>query len=729
MLMTTPIEQTAALTIGTVESVSPSEIKVLLELDAPQAMALNTGAPHGFPRINGYVLIPNEAGALVGMIVWLGIERSPFPKRTGMKDFGLVDLPFPLRKLVITPLGTLVHKKDTVKYNLILERGVAVFPTVGDPVLLPTRLQLKSIVEAANPSDRRVSIGSSPLASNANVTVDPNRIFGRHLAVLGNTGSGKSCSVAGLIRWSLEAAKEERKQEGRDDSVNARFIILDPNGEYSTAFKDLIEQEKARVFHVPPVEEGSEELVLPSWMWNSHEWCAFTEASSRVQRPVLMRALRELRATADVEGTSDDVRLYVLLRSFYRSLVNDRNKPAAYMEKPGKNDFGQKLHAIAVSLAGFAKGMKHEETALDQLAARIKEIADSKLNTFRNDDGEEVTFYHAFATGDVDDAIEAIKSMLETLPVPRENLGISADSPVSFDAEALASLIEQIAVEQGQTQHVDTLLLRVKMLLSDQHLKPVVSPATPQRLESWLERFIGGDPGGDRQIAILDLSLIPSEALHTIMAVTARIVFEATQRYRRMNTKELPTVLVLEEAHTFVRRGSDQEEGNPTPPQMCRQTFERIAREGRKFGLGLVLSSQRPSELSPTVLAQCNTFLLHRIVNDRDQELIGRLVPDNLAGLLKELPSLSSRQAIFLGWAVSVPVLVEITELPEEHRPSSSDPRFWEVWTGEEERPIDWKKIADDWSGLSSATEPSESRGNQEGRNAEEPMPEDDVPF
>lgn len=156
-------------------------------------------------------------------------------------------------------------------------------------------------------------------------------------------------------------------------------------------------------------------------------------------------------------------------------------------------------------------------------------------------------------------------------------------------------------------------------------------------------------------------------------------------------------MLVLEEAHSFIQR-RDATEGATPGTHMCRETFERIAREGRKFGLGLVLSSQRPSELSPTALAQCNTFLLHRIVNDRDQQLVSRLVPDNLGGLLRDLPNLPSRHAILLGWATPVPVLVEMKELEISHRPRSSDPHFWDVWTGAE-RPIDWSEIAADWSG------------------------------
>ena len=130
--MSKPIEQIAALTVGTVESVSPSEIRVLLEPNAPQATALNTGVPAGFPRINGYVLIPNETGAVVGLVVWLGVERSQFPKRTGLKDFGLVDLPFPLRKICLTPLGTLLATKGAgrTKNAYRLERGISAFPSV-----------------------------------------------------------------------------------------------------------------------------------------------------------------------------------------------------------------------------------------------------------------------------------------------------------------------------------------------------------------------------------------------------------------------------------------------------------------------------------------------------------------------------------------------------------------------------------------------------------------------
>jgi hypothetical protein len=685
------VEEVSSLTVGQVESVSPNEIRVLLELQAPQATALNTGIPSGFPRINNYLLIPNEVGAVVGLIVWVGVERSKYPQRPGMsKDFGLVDLPYPSRKLTLVPLGTLAAESSGDFANRFrLRRGVTVFPSVGDSVLLPTDEQLRAIVQAPNKEDQRLSIGVSPLAGNAVITVDPDKLFGRHLAVLGNTGSGKSCSVAGLIRWSLQESKRG------DRKPNARFIVLDPNGEYSKSFSDL----NVRVFRISPAD-GEKPLKVPAWMWNAHEWSAFCQAAPRVQRPLLQQALREVKESQRLAESLERT-IARAFRTFYRSLVADRSDSSRYMEKPGKNDFGQKLQAFAESAHYYGELIQTGQKALLQtIASRIKAIADRRFKTFFDDkQKKEVEYYQAFNDRDVDEAISAVEEYLEGFGPSRPDLTVSEDAPIPFDAEELADHIEQLAMQQGNIQYLDTLILRIRMMIADGRLGPVVKKDASLTFEGWLETYIGDNLAQNGPVAVLDMSLIPSDVIHTIMAVIARVIFEATQRYKRINGSSLPTVLVLEEAHTFVRRGGEAEDHDVlSPAQMCRQTFERIAREGRKFGLGLVLSSQRPSELSPTVLAQCNTFLLHRIVNDQDQQLVSKLVPDNLGGLLKELPSLPSRRAILLGWACSIPTLVDIHELPIAQRPKSEDPDFWDVWTGEKERPIDWKKIADEWT-------------------------------
>ena len=232
------------------------------------------------------MLIPNESGTTACVISSVRIERLPFPKRKGMQqDFGLIDLPFPSRLMSLTPLGTLKAGATGGDLSFEVRRGVDVFPSVGDPVLLPTPDQLRAIVEGENQETvGRILLGHCPTAGQAPVHVNPDKLFGRHLAVLGNTGAGKSCSVAGLIRWSLDAAKKARIQAAsaepedskRSHIPNARFIVLDPNGEYARAFEDL----DMRLFRVESKGEG-EPLKVPAWLWNGEEWASFYRASPR----------------------------------------------------------------------------------------------------------------------------------------------------------------------------------------------------------------------------------------------------------------------------------------------------------------------------------------------------------------------------------------------------------------------------------------------------------------
>jgi uncharacterized protein len=696
--MTTPIERLSGLVVGVVETVAPDEVRVLLELDAPHSTALNTGVPAGFPRLNGYILIPNEAGATVAYITWIGIERSPYPKRAGLKDFGLIDLPFPLRKMSLSPVGTLTSRRDRAsgltKYELT--RGVVAFPSVGDQVLIPTSPQVEAIVGARD-DDKRVRIGSSPMASSAAIMVDPDKLFGRHLAVLGNTGSGKSCSVAGLIRWSMAAADKAIKDAGKTGVPNARFIVLDPNGEYARAFADR--GDKLRLFRVPPVTAGERPLDVPAWLWSGHEWTAVAHAQPGAQRPLLMQGLRELKA-GQTEGVPREAMIRRYLGSYLirvSAMLNTGTQAFAGAPK-ARFECARLLETIASDCSQFGgEDLESVSDGLVAIATTITDIVDSRRSG---------NYFNDFAISDLETIRDALDAMAQSLPDIGHATLMNEDAPQFFDVNILAEHLDRVATEQGGNLagFIATLGLRIRGMLADQRLGAVIGRDPPTSFEAWLKDYVGDDGASNGQIAVVDLSLVPSEIVHIVVSVLARLIFESLQRYRRGHPKgkTLPTVLVLEEAHTFVRRGKDDDGPASSPTQLCREVFERIAREGRKYGLGLVLSSQRPSELSPTVLAQCNTFLLHRIVNDADQNLVARLVPDNVSGLLRELPSLPSRQAVLLGWAAPIPVLVEVDELPDAQRPQSADPDFWNVWTLAEERGVDWGEVSKAWSGTDS---------------------------
>ena len=633
-----PFEQAGSLRIGTVDFVSPDDIKAVLDIEAPDSIALNTGMPRAFPRVNSYLLIPVDEGFLVGQVEWITVEHSPFPKRRGMQDFGLVDLPYPLRRLRLNPLGTLRAHAPSGQYTF--HRGADALPSVGAAVMLPMGDQLRAIVESGE--RRRVKIGSSPLAGDADVYIDPDRLFGRHLAVLGNTGSGKSCSVAGLIRWSVEAASQIAGSR-----PNARFIVLDPNGEYSKAF-DNEGMVSARVYRVDP-GEGEVQLRVPLWFWNSAEWCSFTQASARAQRPTLLQALRFARDgnTEPAEDPSHGMRRF--LRTIVATIIIEKNSGSPWGSFPKPKSFYEKIDKWKTGL----------ESNLQEFEGDRKEKLQSFIDQIEGlCQPRRVQYAHC------DFTLPEVQSLLSAASETHSAFGGAnadiippdVDAPLPFDGMSLLRNVEATADMLNVSEYLETLLIRIRALLSNTQMKPILEGIPDTTLEQWLTDYIGSDDANDSCVTVIDLSLVPTEIVHIITAVIARVVFEALQRYVKIKGVSLPTVLVMEEAHTFIKRYREDLD-NQDAAAVCCQVFERIAREGRKFGLGLVLSSQRPSELSPSVLSQCNTFLLHRITNDRDQELVHRLVPDNFKGFLRELPSLpiSVRGVARLGIGTACP--------------------------------------------------------------------------
>lgn len=696
--MTSPIENLGGLVVGTVNFVSPFEIQIRLDRESPQATALNAGAPMRFPRINGYVLIPNETGATVGCIVKIAIGNASLPQSAAID--GVIDLPFPSRTIWVTPVGSLVVDGNNTSEDqgFVLERGVPSLPSVGDHALLPTRAQMRSIVEGSG-NDRRVLLGTAPFGSDAKVMVDPDKLFGRHLAVLGNTGSGKSCSVAGLVRWSIDAAHANHQTPGT--APNARFIILDPNGEYAAAFRGGCIS--SRVFAIGN-KDGCEPLAVPAWLWNGQEWAAFTDAKPGAQRPLLMKALRMLRNSFEDDTT---VRMQVRRRlKAYRNEIKEIYAafPASLKDYGPNKSFGDKLEGICQGLLIDLEKLPNEgdfeqtRKLMDEFAEQVSKIRTAKIWKVEADGSAR---YNSYQQPDLENLVQGFEKVLGGFPEEAVTAEKSEDNPVEFAIADLPGRINEVALATGGASltYIEPMVNRIEVMLADARMRPIVAPEAGTNLVTWLETFIGNDGAANGQVAVIDLSLVPSDVVHVAVSVIARLVFEALQRYRKINGRPLPTTIVLEEAHTFIRRDGGDQGVNAPAADTCRQTFEKIAREGRKFGLGLLLSSQRPSELSPTVLAQCNSFLLHRIVNDIDQGLVRKLVPDTLGELLNELPTLPSQQAVLLGWATPLPVLVRMRDLPREHRPHSDDPDFWDVWTGVSPRPVDWQPVADSWLG------------------------------
>ena len=200
-------------------------------------------------------------------------------------------------------------------------------------------------------------------------------------------------------------------------------------------------------------------------------------------------------------------------------------------------------------------------------------------------------------------------------------------------------------------------------------------------------------------VVILDLSLLAAEVLENVTALIGRLVLEFLQRLGEHGGEKargsLPVVLVLEEAQNYIRQPRFAEDES-----IARVVFERIAREGRKYGLGLVVSSQRPSELSKTVLSQCSSFIVHRLQNPEDLRYFKEIVPAIYGPMLQQIPALAPQTALVLGECVRAPALMRVREA--RPIPRSRDPRFYEYWTREEVSEIPVEEVCADWEGRES---------------------------
>ncbi len=259
---------------------------------------------------------------------------------------------------------------------------------------------------------------------------------------------------------------------------------------------------------------------------------------------------------------------------------------------------------------------------------------------------------------------------------------VTVDSPIPY---LLADLNTIIVNEMGKLDRAgDTLpFQRLKTKLDELRTDPrytfmfsgmLVSDSMPGLLAKMFRL-----PSQGRPISIVDVSGVPSEVTSVVVSVLARMVFDYAIWSR--TEAQRPLLLVCEEAHRYVPKDEHSESG-----QAVRRILERIAKEGRKYGVSLGLITQRPSDLAEGVLSQCGTIVSMRLNNDRDQACVRAAMPEGARGFLDAIPALRNRECIVCGEGVAIPIRVRFDDLEPEKRPASSDPSFARLWreTGDE---------------------------------------------
>jgi len=215
--------------------------------------------------------------------------------------------------------------------------------------------------------------------------------------------------------------------------------------------------------------------------------------------------------------------------------------------------------------------------------------------------------------------------------------------------------------------------------------------------EQTLESLLGYKTGNESNITVIDLSGVPFEVLSITVSLISRLIFEYGYFYKRLRclndpgekiNNDVPILLVYEEAHKYVPNS------DLVKYRSSKKSIERIAKEGRKYGITLLLASQRPSEISETIFSQCNNFIAMRLTNPVDQKYVRKLLPDSLGSLVDKMTSLRQGDALLVGESIILPSIITIDRCNPQ--PSSNDIPYWELWK-EEWKAMNFEELKNEW--------------------------------
>jgi len=712
--------------IGRVVAVDTAQVTVELNADLKALTRSTYEGTIEVGRINSYIVIPVGARRIVGMVTKVVMTEE----RELRTDQTMVSLPSTRRLMKATMIGTI----DEGQFR----QGINLFPVLDSKVFLTTKADLDAIfgkspvgaaVDPENPGFC-IEVGKSAVFPDYSIYIDPDAFFGKHAAIIGSTGSGKSCSIATILQSVIS----------RDDVTRTRIVILDTNGEYRSAFQkhqadgtfvDAIPN--SRSLYVPTDSTEAGRLVIPYWFMDSDDFVRLFRAAPGVQRPVLLNSLTLARQ--EELGPRWTILRDLLMQECQRILTltatgtwQDRNSINVICDGVIAALTGAE-NAIAVQelLQQYPALQQNQPTNIIQqvraIAGRPNAQNYDPLDMARRQQAETL--------------LNGLVASLAVVPAVALQAGGSADRPSYFGRSAFRYRHLEAAMSRDNSNsartrdNCSTLLTRIYRLLEDSRFEFLFGPAAEEwpavrhalatflrdivGLESSVSEEIVGQlanvdalaegalPFYDRQrsnaqasnVVIVDLSLLASEVLENVTALIGRLIHEFLQRLSDpvsgVGRGEFPVVLILEEAQNYIREGRRSEEES-----ISKEVFERIAREGRKFGLGLVVASQRPSELSKTVLSQCNSFVVHRLQNPEDLRYFREIVPGIYGQLLDQLPALAPRSALVLGECIQAPALVVMREV--DPPPRSKNPKFFKSWTTPVAAP-DVEAVCAKWEG------------------------------
>ena len=647
--------------IGKIISVEFDKFRVRILDDCRQSTVSIDGQVYYFGNIGSYLKTYNSLGDTIICEVVAIFENDQSLSRPQSSQFSLENS----RVLLIKPIGTLSSNKQ-------FTMGVGIFPSIYNDVEIVTTNDLRDILTSGQLKEdesscihHSIDIGYSKNLINYKVSLNINRLFNIHTAVLGNSGSGKSNTIARILQ---EVYKKENYS-----AIGAKTILFDSNGEYPIAFVDAGLSEKVNTIFYKPFKDVKrykddtdieyKPFYLPYYLLSLEEWLAFLMASDRAQKPFWDKVLQ-------------------MTYKFY-SIFNSEQKDDMKNEAKYINYFKWKILGIidlilsqidsdtakitaARGIAGRCLNIINDLSKNDALIQFIREIS-SRCGLYYGSNDSKLQEYTAQERAKIN---EDLAWQVEEMKLTHGDY---------YDYKFLHTAVEMVLLEEearGNSrirEFTSTMLTRLDFFLNNSEcLFMRESEHKYVNTATYLKEVfhIGSSNEIQDQLITIDSSEVGTDVLELMTSVVSRMIFDHRKEMLGSDRRHHPVHLFLDEAHRYIRKDAQY--------ILRENIFEKIAREGRKYSLFLVVSSQRPSELSDTVLSQCANFIVHRIQNEVDLKYVYAILPYFSEDFITKIKQSVPGEALIFGNCVPMPLQVQVFQAkPDPNSKNCEVDREW----------------------------------------------------
>lgn len=605
--------------IGEVSSVDGREVSVRVDQEKNRSHILYRGELLSNVSVGGYVKLIKGFNSLIGKIEKEYIKEDKSTSQS--PEYTQPEERF-IRFLSVKMLGYFSGDK--------YRKGIKELPLIGNECVLLDLNEYKKIHSFAQKEESKIRLGSLITDERVSIDVSVDRLFASHIGIFGNTGSGKSHTLATLYKSLFqEFGKQMKFQE------NARFILFDFNGEYANATTitplKKVYNLSTKSDPADKIQLSSEDILTPELFF------ILASATEKTQQPFIKRMLRlyqrvysKADPTAYTQAILKDLlgRVVVMKDSQNGALILDYMKAILIDEEAEGVDFSD------------IKWHTREKYFYFQVAGGDKEFFESnRLNVV-----EKTSFY------------KAIGGYKEE--------GDFIDRAIKF---LYIQLIKDLIENRAQNEHVAPAINKLKSL-SKEFSKVFSIPTNVGNTNLWEE----GKP-----LAVINMSKV-SVSMKKLIPLLLSYKYYQEHKNRKSDVVTSSLNIIIDEAHNILSYDSTRESQDWKDFRL--ETFEEIIKEGRKFGVFLTIASQRPSDISATIISQLHNYLIHRLINNRDLEMVEKAIAylDKIS--VESLPILPAGACVLSGIIADLPLILQVDRLSEEEQPESQTIALTESW-------------------------------------------------